>query len=47
MLGFVARRLYADRVGMLFTERAGEDRAAALAGLPEMTVGGLPAEAAD
>jgi len=47
VLGFVARRLYADQVGMLFTERAGEDRAAALAGLPEMTVGGLPAEAAD
>ncbi len=47
VLGFIARRLYADRVGMLFTERAGEDRAAALAGLPEMTVGGLPAEVAD
>jgi DNA-binding CsgD family transcriptional regulator/tetratricopeptide (TPR) repeat protein len=47
VLGFVARRLYADQVGMLFTERVGEDRAAALAGLPEMTVGGLPAEAAD
>jgi DNA-binding CsgD family transcriptional regulator len=47
VLGFVARRLYADRVGMLFTERAGEDRAPVLAGLPEMTVGGLPAEAAD
>ena len=47
VLGFIARRLYADRVGMLFAERAGEDRAAALAGLPEMTVGGLPAEVAD
>jgi DNA-binding CsgD family transcriptional regulator len=47
VLGFVARRLYADRVGMLFTERVGEDRAAGLARLPEMTVGGLPAEAAD
>jgi DNA-binding CsgD family transcriptional regulator len=47
VLGFVARRLYADQVGMLFTERAGEDRAVSLAGLPEMTVGGLPTEAAD
>jgi len=47
VLGFVARRLYADRVGMLFTERVGEDRTTALAGLPEMRVGGLPAEAAD
>jgi DNA-binding CsgD family transcriptional regulator len=47
VLGFVARRLHADRVGILFTERVGEDRAAALAGVPEMTVGGLPAEAAD
>jgi predicted ATPase len=32
VLGFIARRLYADRVGMLFTERAGEDRVVALAG---------------
>jgi DNA-binding CsgD family transcriptional regulator len=47
VLGFIARRLYADRVGMVFTERAGEERAAALAGLPEMMVGGLPTEAAD
>jgi DNA-binding CsgD family transcriptional regulator len=46
VLGFVARRLCADRVGMLFTERAGADGATALAGLPEMTVGGLPAETA-
>jgi DNA-binding CsgD family transcriptional regulator len=46
VLGFIARRLYADRVGMLFTVRAGEDPAAALAGLPEMTVGGLSEEVA-
>jgi DNA-binding CsgD family transcriptional regulator len=45
-LVFVARRLYADRVGMLFAVREGEDRAAALAGLPELVVGGLPEEAA-
>ena len=41
VLGFVARRLYADRVGMLLSVREGEERAAALADLPELTVGGL------
>src|SRR5258707_964583 len=46
MLGFVARRLYADRVGMLFTVREGEGQAGALAGLPELVLGGLPEEAA-
>jgi hypothetical protein len=46
VLGFIARRLYADQAGMLFTDGAGEDRVVALAGLPEMTVGGPPAEAA-
>ncbi|HKA98070.1 MAG TPA: AAA family ATPase, partial [Streptosporangiaceae bacterium] len=46
VLGFVARRLYADRVGMLFTVREGEGQAAALAGLPELMLGGLPEEAA-
>ena len=45
VLGFVARRLYADRVGMLFTVREGEGQAAALAGLPELVLGGLPEEA--
>src|SRR6516225_4574405 len=44
VLGFVARRLYADRVGMLFTVREGQ--AAALAGLPEVVLGGLPTGAA-
>src|SRR6516165_2526208 len=46
VLGFVARRLYADRAGMLFTVREGEGQAAALAGLPELLLGGLPEEAA-
>src|SRR5260221_7086870 len=31
MLGFIARRLYADRVGMLFTVREGEGQAGPLA----------------
>ena len=46
VLGFVARRLYADWVGMVFTVRAGEGQSAALAGLPELVLGGLPEEAA-
>jgi DNA-binding CsgD family transcriptional regulator len=48
VLGFIARRLYADRVGMLLTVREGEGEgpAAALAGLPELMLGGLPQEAA-
>ena len=46
MLGFIARRLYADRVGMLFTVREGEGQAGALAGLPQLVLGGLPEEAA-
>src|SRR5262249_11734669 len=45
-LGFIARRLYADRVGMVFTVRDGEGRAAVLAGLPELMLSGLPEEAA-
>ena len=45
VLGFVARRLYADRLGMLFTVREGEGQATALAGLPELTLGGLPEDA--
>ena len=46
VLGFVARRLYADRVGMVFAAREGEEQALALSGLPELTVGGLAEEAA-
>src|SRR5262245_61763497 len=47
VLGFVARRLYADRVGVVFTVREPEGgRAGALAGLPELVLGGLPAPAA-
>jgi DNA-binding CsgD family transcriptional regulator len=46
VLGFVARRLYADRVGMVFAVREGEERAVMLAGLPELMVGGLGEEAA-
>src|SRR5262245_14355019 len=46
VLGFVARRLYADRVGVVFTVREGEDRAAVLAGLPELVLSGLPEQAA-
>src|SRR6516164_4065702 len=44
VLGFVARRLYADRVGMVFTVREGQGQgqAAALAGLPELMLSGLP-----
>ena len=46
VLGFVARRLYADRVGVLFTVREGAGQAAALAGLPELVLAGLPEQAA-
>jgi DNA-binding CsgD family transcriptional regulator len=46
VLAFIARRLYADRVGALFTVREGEEEAAALAGLPELVLGGLPGEVA-
>lgn len=46
VLGFVARRLFADRVGMVFSVRAGEQRTAALDGLTELTVSALPEEAA-
>ena len=46
VLGFIARRLYADRVGVLFAVREGEGRAAGLAGLPELMLGGLDGEVA-
>jgi DNA-binding CsgD family transcriptional regulator len=41
VLGFVARRLLADRVGMLFAVQDGEARAAVFEGLPELPVAGL------
>ncbi len=41
-LGFVARRLFADRIGMLFAVRETDERVAALEGLTELPVGGLP-----
>ncbi len=47
VLAFVARRLLADHVGMLFAARDGEDeRTQLLEGLAVLAVGGLPGEAA-
>ena len=46
VLGFVARRLFADRVAMLLSVREGDQRTVMFDGLPELTVGGLPEEAA-
>src|SRR4029077_9229231 len=46
VLGFIGRRLYAQRVVMLFRVREREPAATALAGLPELTVSGLPEEVA-
>ena len=46
VLGFVARRLFADRVGMLFAVQEGEERAVAFPGLPQLLVGGLAERAA-
>ena len=45
VLGFVARRLFADRVGMLFAIRDGEPQAAGVEGLPECRIGGLSDDA--
>ena len=39
-LGFVARRLQAEQVVLLFATRAGA-QSSALAGLPELAIGGL------
>src|ERR1700722_15803281 len=46
VLGFVARRLLADQVGMLFAVQDGEERAVVFHGLPELTVGALGERAA-
>jgi hypothetical protein len=46
VLGFVARRLFADRVRMLFAIRDGEPHAAGFEGLPEWRIGALSDEAA-
>jgi DNA-binding CsgD family transcriptional regulator len=45
MLTFVARRLLADRVGMVFGLRAGEESIEALSGFPELYVGPLSPDA--
>jgi hypothetical protein len=47
VLGFVARRLYADRVGMIFAVGEDEQPAGLLTGLPELLVDGLADHAAD
>ena len=41
-LAFVARRLHADRVAMLFGVREGADRLPVFEGLPTLELGGLP-----
>jgi AAA ATPase domain len=46
VLGFVARRLFADRVGMLFAVREEDRIPAILEGLPQLHVTGLPADEA-
>src|SRR5260370_31350612 len=42
MLGYIARRLYADRVGMLFTVREGEGQAGGPGGAPPPGPRGAP-----
>jgi len=42
VLGFVARRLHADRIAVLFSVRDPDERRVSLEGLPELHVGGLP-----
>ena len=46
VLGFVARRLYAERVVLLFAVREPAGQVSALAGLPELVIGGLDEAAA-
>ena len=40
-LGFVARRLHAERVVLLFADRAPSDQPSALSGIPELPINGL------
>jgi DNA-binding CsgD family transcriptional regulator len=44
VLAFVARRIYADRVAILFGIREGSEREPAFGGLPELRVGALETE---
>jgi DNA-binding CsgD family transcriptional regulator len=44
VLAFVARRLVADRIALLFAVREPAERRVALTGLPELHIGGLLAE---
>ena len=46
LLGFVARRLAAERVMLLFAVREANGQAPALAGVPELAIGGLDDDAA-
>ena len=46
VLGFVARRLYAEQVVLLFAVREPAGPLSALAGLPELAIGGLDDDAA-
>ena len=46
VLGFVARRLYAEGVVLLFAVRELDDQLSVLAGLPELVIGGLDDAAA-
>ncbi len=46
LLGFVARRLAAERVMLLFAVREAAGQAPALAGVPELAIGGLDDDAA-
>jgi hypothetical protein len=45
-LGLVGRRLFADRIALVFGIRLAADDGGALAGIPDVVVGGLPDDAA-
>ena len=46
ILGFIARRLSADAIAMLFAVRGPSERTADLEGIPRVQIGGLPREEA-